>query len=144
MRDTDDLIGRVCAGQPTRPNIRPPQGLVNEPPIANAVTTRPSSVDEKRREALYPSVDGDMVDFGASFGQEFFDVSVGKSVAQIPTHRQQDHLRREPIARKCRPIERWRNDTTVAHPHSLADRARDPWTQQCRFGHRWSVPSKCR
>ena len=44
-------------------------GLVNEPPIANAVTTRPSSVDEKRREALHPSVDGDMVDFDASFGQ---------------------------------------------------------------------------
>jgi hypothetical protein len=43
-------------------------GFVNEPLIANAVTTWSSSVDEKRREALYPSVDGDVVDFVAAFG----------------------------------------------------------------------------
>ena len=49
-------------------------------------------------EALYPAVDGDVVDFDTAFNEELFDVSVGESVTEVPAHREHDHLRREPIA----------------------------------------------
>jgi hypothetical protein len=62
------------------------------------VATRPGSVDQQRREALDPSVDGHVVNVNSSFGHEFFDVSIGEAVTQVPAHRQQDHLWREPIA----------------------------------------------
>jgi hypothetical protein len=36
-----------------------------------------------------------MVDGDASFGQQFFDVSVGEAVAQIPANGDHDHIGRE-------------------------------------------------
>jgi hypothetical protein len=35
-------------------------------------------------------VDGDVVDFDASFSEEFFDVSAGESVAEVPAHGEHD------------------------------------------------------
>jgi hypothetical protein len=32
----------------------------------------------------------------AAFGKELFEVSVGEAVAEVPAHREQNHLRREP------------------------------------------------
>jgi hypothetical protein len=59
------------------------------------VSTGPGGVEEQRGEPLHPPVHRHVVDVDAAFGQEFFDVSVGQPVAQIPAHRQRDHLGRE-------------------------------------------------
>jgi hypothetical protein len=75
---------------------------------------------------LYPSVDGDVVDVDASFGKQFLDIALGQPVAEVPPHRQQDHLRREP-----KPCERRRVRTAATnHPGTLRP-APDPSTQQC-------------
>jgi hypothetical protein len=39
-----------------------------------------------------------VIDFDAAFGEEFFDVAVRQPVAEIPAHRRQDHVGREPEA----------------------------------------------
>jgi hypothetical protein len=36
-----------------------------------------------------------MIDINAPFSEEFSDVSVGQPVAQVPAHRDRDHLRWE-------------------------------------------------
>jgi hypothetical protein len=53
-----------------------PHGLVIEPPVTHGMTAGPGRVDEQRREALYPPVDGDVINFDASLGEEFFDIAV--------------------------------------------------------------------
>ena len=52
-------------------------GLINEPAITSSMPERASGVGKQRRESLYPSVDGDMVDLDAALGQQFFDIAVG-------------------------------------------------------------------
>ncbi len=101
-------------------------GLVDEPAVTDAVTTRPRRVDEQRCEALHPPVDGDVIDLDAAFGEEFLDVAVRQAVAEVPAHGQQDHLGREPVPGKRR---RLRTATTI-HPNTLRP-APDPSTQQC-------------
>jgi hypothetical protein len=59
-------------------------GLVDEPPVPGGVPTRPGSVNEQRGEPLHPAVHGHVIDLDAAFGEVFFDVAVGQSVAQIP------------------------------------------------------------
>jgi hypothetical protein len=51
---------------------------------------------EQRCESLHPPVDSDVIDLDAAFGEQFFDVSVGQAVAQVPAHRHGDDLAREP------------------------------------------------
>jgi hypothetical protein len=46
-----------------------------------------------------------VVDVDAALGEKLLDVAVGESVAQVPAHRHQDHVRREP-----KPGERARGD----------------------------------
>ena len=50
--------------------------FVDEPATAHTVTARPGRFDEQGSEALYPPVDGDVVDVDAAFGEEFFYVAV--------------------------------------------------------------------
>jgi hypothetical protein len=91
--------------------------LIHEPPIPNAVTTWSCRVDELWREALYPAVDGDVINLDAAFCEEFLDIAVGESVSEIPAHCQQDHFRRKPV-----PGERIRlNTATTIHPHRLPE-----------------------
>jgi hypothetical protein len=59
---------------------------------------QPRRLDELRCEPLDPSVDGDVIDGDAALGQQFLDVPVGQSVAQVPADRDRDHLPREPGA----------------------------------------------
>jgi hypothetical protein len=77
-------------------------GFIDEPAITNTVPTRPCGVDHGRGEALHSPVDGDVINVDAAFGEEFFDVSVQESVAEVPAHCQQDHVGREPESRKRR------------------------------------------
>ncbi|MFT5531597.1 MAG: hypothetical protein ACI91O_001624 [Candidatus Poriferisodalaceae bacterium] len=49
-------------------------------------------VDEEGSEALDPLVDGDVVYLDPTFDEEFFDVAVGESVAEVPAHGEHDDL----------------------------------------------------
>jgi len=66
------------------------------------VTARAGGLNELRGEALYPSVDADVIDGDAALGQEYLDIAVGQSVAQIPADRDRDHLTRKPEASEHR------------------------------------------
>ena len=48
----------------------------------------PGSLGQQRSEALDPPVDGDVVDLDAAFGEEFLDVAVGQTEAEVPADRQ--------------------------------------------------------
>ncbi len=65
---------------------------------ADGVAAGPGGLDEKRREALHPAKDGDMVDVDAPFGQQLLHVPVGQPEAQVPPHPQEDHVGWEPEA----------------------------------------------
>jgi hypothetical protein len=59
---------------------------------------QPRRLNELRDKPLDPAVDGDVIDSDAALGQQFLDVPVGQSVAQVPADRDRDHLPREPEA----------------------------------------------
>jgi len=48
-------------------------GLIDEPPVADGVAAWPGRVDDQRREALHPPVQGDVVDVDAALGQELLE-----------------------------------------------------------------------
>jgi len=104
-------------------------GLVHEPAIADTVPTRARRLDDQRGEALHPTVDGAVIDVHATLSEELFDIGVRESVAEVPAHRRQDHVRWEPEARG-RQIPRVATATTN-HPGTLRP-APDPSTQQRR------------
>ena len=70
---------------------------------------------------MHPAVQRDVIDGDAAFGEEFFEISVREPEAQIPAHRQHDHLRRE-----AKPSERGgqlhglRYTMTTFHQSNLA------------------------
>ena len=70
-------------------------GLVDVPAVADGVAGGPSGLGQQRREALHPPVDGDVVDFDASLGEQLLHVSVRQPEAEVPPHGQQDHIGRE-------------------------------------------------
>ena len=45
-------------------------GLVNKPTVTDHVARWLCRLDEQRREALHPPVQGDVVDFDSAFGEE--------------------------------------------------------------------------
>jgi hypothetical protein len=91
-------------------------GLINEPAIPDTVATRSSCFDEFWCEALYPPVDGDVIDLDTAFSKEFLDIAVGQPLSEVPTHSQQNHLGWKPV-----PGERSGfSGVTAIHPHTLA------------------------
>ena len=84
-------------------------------------------------ESLDPAVDGDVIHFDASFSEEFFNVSVGESVSEVPADGEHDHFGWEPIASERRTV-LWRWLVAVmVHRNSFASDRADPSTQQCRL-----------
>ena len=77
-------------------------GFVDEPAVARRVPREAGRVDQQRCEPLHLAVDGDVVDFDTAFDQQLLDVELGQSIAQIPPHRQHDHLDRKPETRERR------------------------------------------
>jgi hypothetical protein len=67
-------------------------GLLDVPAVADGVAAGPGSLGQQRREPLHPPVGRHVVDLGAPFDEEFFDVAVRQAVAQVPAHRQHDDL----------------------------------------------------
>ena len=93
--------------------------------------SRPTNIASKNPAAavtLHPPIDRDVVDIDPAFGKEFCHVAVGQPVAQVPAHRQQDHIGREPVAGERSGHSR----ATTNHPRELR-LAPDPSTQQCRW-----------
>jgi hypothetical protein len=76
---------------------------------------------------LHPPVDRHMINVHATLGEQFCNVSVRESVAQVPAHRQHDHVRPEPVAG-----ERNRDRTAAANHQGTLRLAPDRSTQQCR------------
>src|SRR5918997_3404314 len=65
-----------------------------------------------------------MVDSDPAFGQQLFNVSVRKSVAEIPADCHDDHIRREPESRergprRTYPTRATRHQLTLPSPSSL-------------------------
>jgi len=92
-------------------------GFIDEPSITDTVPARPSRVDDQWCETLHPPVDSDVINVDAAFGEEFFDIAVRESVAEVPAHCQQDHVGREPESRKRRRSRVVR--ATTNHPGTL-------------------------
>ena len=61
-----------------------------------------------------------MIDLDTTLGQQFFDVTVGQAVAQIPAHRHHDHLRREPEPREP-GLRRTYSTGATTHPPTLPE-----------------------
>ena len=80
-------------------------GLVDVPTVTDRVPARSGRVGEEWGEALYPPVDGDVVDLDLAFAEEFFDVSIGEPVSQVPPHGEDDDLGREPEPDKRRRLD---------------------------------------
>jgi hypothetical protein len=80
----------------------------------------PGRIDQQGSEALYPSVDRDVIYFDATFGHEFFNVAVGQSVSEVPTDSQHDDFRREPVASERGAVHRWLRTLVIAHLDSFA------------------------
>jgi hypothetical protein len=73
-------------------------GFVDEPAIPARVPGRAGGVDELRGEGLHPPVHGHMIDGDAALGEQLLNVAVGQPLAQVPAHRDRDHLTRKAIA----------------------------------------------
>jgi hypothetical protein len=94
-------------------------GLVDLPAITDAVAAGPGSLGQQGREALDPAVDGDVVDLDAAFGQQLLDVAVRQREAQVPAHRQHDHIGREAEASERSPYDSGGAGTASSHGGSL-------------------------
>jgi hypothetical protein len=95
--------------------------LVHKPTIADGVPTGPGPVGQQRREPLHPPIHGDVIDLDPSFDQESFDIAIPEPEPQVPAHREDDHLRREPKPRerRTRDCRKW-TSMRSAHPATLA------------------------
>jgi hypothetical protein len=92
--DLAELVDRPIDVAPGAAHLH--VGLVHEPAVPDRVAARSGGVEEQRREALHRPVDRDVVDIDTSLGEQLLDVPVGEPVAQVPAHREPDHVRREP------------------------------------------------
>src|SRR4051812_33203769 len=116
-------------------------GLVDEPPVADRVSARSGRIGEEWREALHPPVDGDVIDLDPTLAEQLFDIAVGEPVPQIPTHREDDDLRREPEPDERR-TRRYGHRTETTRPHlatltvtrDLAPMQQCPEPQPCSAG----------
>jgi hypothetical protein len=78
------------------PHVR----LIDEPAVTRSVAAQAGSLDELGTEPLHPAIDVDVVHNDAALGQQLIDIAVGQAVAQVPAHRDRDHLPRKPEASK--------------------------------------------
>jgi hypothetical protein len=61
-----------------------------------------------------------VIHLDVAFSEQSLDVGVRQAVAQIPTHRDHDDVRREAEPRERGPG-RWRANRTTTHRHSLPE-----------------------
>ena len=58
--------------------------LIDKPTITWHVPARSRSLDELRREALYPPVHGHMIDLDPTLDQQLLDIAVREAKPQVP------------------------------------------------------------
>ena len=119
--DIDDLAVLIYGSVHVPPNSGDFHiGLVYEPPISDTVAAGSRCVDELWGEALYPAVDGDVINLDAAFSKEFLHIAVRQAVSEVPADSQQDHFGWEPV-----PGERiGLNTAATVHRHTLAEPGR--------------------
>jgi hypothetical protein len=71
-------------------------GLIHEPAVADRVSARTGRIREQRREALHPPEHADVIDLDTTLSQQLLEIAIRQPVAQVPTHREDNDLRREP------------------------------------------------
>ena len=103
--------------------------LVDEPPITCRMAAGTCGVDELGRERLHPPVDRHAIHRDAALGQQFLDIAIGQPVAQIPAHRDRDHLPREPVTGRCDDDTDLESITAPVSPRTSGPRS----TQQSAF-----------
>jgi hypothetical protein len=71
-----ELVDRSIdkAPLPSHPHIR----LIHLPAVTDRMPTRPSGLDQQRREPQHPPVDRDVIDLDPALGEELFDVAVAR------------------------------------------------------------------
>jgi hypothetical protein len=60
------------------------------------VPAEAGGVGQQRGEPLHPPEHRDVVDLHATFDQQLLHIAIGEVEPQIPAHRDDDHLWREP------------------------------------------------
>jgi hypothetical protein len=71
-----------------------------------------------------------VVDLDAAFDEEFLDVAVGQTEAEVPADREHDHIRWEAEAGERRPCDGSRSGAAGSHGDSLPLGARSQQMQQ--------------
>jgi hypothetical protein len=84
-------------------------GLVDLPAITDGIATRPGSLGQPRCEPLDPPGAGEVVDLQAAFGQQLLQVAVRQRQAQLPAHRQHDHLGAASRSRRTQTVRQRRS-----------------------------------
>jgi hypothetical protein len=77
--------------------------LAHKPTISRSMPTQPAAFDQQRSEPLHPPVHAHVVYGDAPFRQQLLHVAVGQPVAEVPTYRQDDHIRWEAETGESRP-----------------------------------------
>src|SRR5436305_131245 len=116
--DLSELVDRPIQVAPLPGDLD--VGLVGEPAISRDVSAWPGGVDKQGREPLHPAIDGHVIYLDTAFGEQLFHISVRESIAQVPTHRHHDHLRREPETREP-GLRRTYSTGATMHPPTLPE-----------------------
>ncbi len=82
---------------------------------------------------VWTPVDRHVIDLDAALGEQLLDVALGQAVAQVPAHRNRDHLTWEPATRRCGRGRSRRARPRIDHPISLLTRGAAQPTQQTPF-----------
>ena len=76
-------------------------------------------------------MDCDLIYFDATLSQEFFDISVGEPVSEVPTDGEHDYFGREPVTHERAAVDGCWPFPVMTHADTLARQQADPSTQQC-------------
>jgi len=117
---------------------------VDEPPVRDRMAGRNGRVGEAWGQALDPPVDRHVINFDPSLGEEFFNITVGESVAQIPADREDDDLGRERNPAKADRSGMTGTERPRQHIRAPSSIARDLSTQQCPIGSSGATSGSCR
>jgi hypothetical protein len=119
----DELPGLVDRAVDVAPAAGDPHvGLVDLPAVTDAMTAGPGRLGQQQGKPLHPPIGGDVVDLDAAFNKQLIDVAVRQRQAQVPAHREGDHLRREAETGDGRsradPVQEF---LRLAHEHAPVD-----------------------
>jgi hypothetical protein len=110
-------------------------GLVDLPAVADGVVAGPGGLGQQWRKPHHPAIHRDVVDLDPAFGEQLLEVAVGQAEAQVPAHREHDHIGREAEPGERRPGVRSRPGAAGSHAGSLAARAGHSQCNSAAEGH---------